>query len=420
MRKRLILGALCAIAMATAASAQDKLITVDGDVILGYRIDVGGSSIYYRLEDSDNAPLQSIAKDKVLMINKQDGTKVRLYDNDNAPQQASAPAGNTSSATTGNNKVTYESLSDAEKEANNKYIGLFNQDVISVVDNNGKKVRDANAAYTVFAIKEQSVIMNKDILVIPIMGSLLKEGNSWKFYYNKSDLYSAITFHIENLSSNTIYLDLGNTFFVMFGITNRFYVPSSTINTSVSSSGGAFSLGNTGISLGGASTKSTTNIEYSQRVIAIPQKSSYNLDAVPLYQGINGSETRVAVGMTLIGRGYTDKLYTKLFIPKDKKLKENDCCTYSPDNSPINFSFMLCYSFTEDCAATKSITSDFYLKQVVAYNSKSNGNIITNGDKSLLIYNTVGFRDLFLNTEKYFPLGEVRSLNDTESSSKTK
>ena len=50
MRKRLILGALCAIAMATAASAQDKIITMDGDVIPAYRIDVGGSSNNYSIE----------------------------------------------------------------------------------------------------------------------------------------------------------------------------------------------------------------------------------------------------------------------------------------------------------------------------------------------------------------------------------
>lgn len=412
MRKLLILGALCAIAMATVASAQDKLITVDGDVILGYRIDVGGSSIYYRLEDSDNAPLQSIAKDKVLIINKQDGTKVRLYDN--TPQQAAATAGNASSATTGDTKVTYESLSDAEKEANNKYIGQFNQDVLSVVDNKGKKVRDANRAYAVFAVKEQSVLMNQDIAISPIMGCLFKVSKSESVFINrKRDINPAITFHIENLSSNTIYLDLGNTFFVMFGTTNRFYVPSSSINSSVSSSGGAFSLGNTGISLGGASTTSTTNIEYSQRVIAIPPKSSQNLDAVPLYQGSDGSK-----GITRLSS--SGEIYTQLHIPKDKKLKENDCCTYSPDNSPINFYFILCYSFTEDCAATKSITSDYYLKQVVAYNSKSNDKLTTNGDKSLLIYNIVGFRDLAFKTDKYFPLGEVRSLNDTESSSKTK
>ena len=74
MRKRLILGALCAIAMATAASAQDKIITMDGDVIPAYRIDVGGSSIYYSIEDSDNSPVKKIDKDKVVMIKKQDGT----------------------------------------------------------------------------------------------------------------------------------------------------------------------------------------------------------------------------------------------------------------------------------------------------------------------------------------------------------
>ena len=204
----------------------------------------------------------------------------------------------------------------------------------------------------------------------------------------------------------------------MNGESTSYYVPSSTIDTSVSSSGGAFSFGYTGISLGGSSTNSSTNIAYSQRVIAIPAKSYRLLDAMPLYYDIV-KQTQIRNIQGLVPDAFHGYFYgNTIHFPKDKKLKDNDCCIYSPDNSPINLSFILRYSFTEDCAATKTISSDFFLKQVVAFNYKSKRFFNTSGNKSVLFYDFVGLG--FYKAGPYFPLGEVRSLNDTESSSKTK
>lgn len=59
--------------------AQDKIITKNGDVILAYQVDIGGSSIYYKLQNHDKANLKSINKSDVLMIKKQNGTVLNLY-----------------------------------------------------------------------------------------------------------------------------------------------------------------------------------------------------------------------------------------------------------------------------------------------------------------------------------------------------
>lgn len=50
--------------------AQDRVITKDGDVFDAYRLDIGGTYIYYTKEDNENADVQKIAKADVLMIKK--------------------------------------------------------------------------------------------------------------------------------------------------------------------------------------------------------------------------------------------------------------------------------------------------------------------------------------------------------------
>lgn len=372
MRKRLILGALCAIAMATAASAQDKIITMDGDVIPAYRIDVGGSSIYYSIEDSDNSPVKKIDKDKVVMIKKQDGTVQKLFEQGAAPAATPAAA----PAATGKTKVTVESLSPAAREANDRYLAMINQEITPYIEKDDGKRKEAKDAYMIFGLKDNSVAVNEDISVTAKLGYLCKEGKTWNFYtttfYGRDN---AVKFTVKNNTDNTIYLDLGNTFYTMLGTPACYYVPSSTINTSVSSSGGAVNIG-AGISLGGASTNSSTSVAYSQRVVAIPPMATRELEPMFMFN-LDGSYLGSKVyGMIMNNQfsGYGSREWV-MNLDKDQKLQETQKFSYTAETSPITFSFMVSYSMTEDCTATKSLTLNYFLKDIVAYKSASSMSI---------------------------------------------
>ena len=84
-----IMKRLCAILVllvlvTTSAMAQDLIVKQDGETIKGYRTDVGGTAVYYRLEDNDETPILSIPKADVLIIKMQDGTKIVM--DDDAPK----------------------------------------------------------------------------------------------------------------------------------------------------------------------------------------------------------------------------------------------------------------------------------------------------------------------------------------------
>lgn len=51
----------------TTASAQDILVTENGDAIKAWQVDMGGSKIYYRDGEGENAALKSIDKSSVLV-----------------------------------------------------------------------------------------------------------------------------------------------------------------------------------------------------------------------------------------------------------------------------------------------------------------------------------------------------------------
>lgn len=377
MRKRLILGALCAIAMATAASAQDKIITMDGDVIPAYRIDVGGSSIYYSIEDSDDSPVKKIDKDKVVMIKKQDGTVQKLFEQGatSAATPAAAPAA------TGKTKVTVESLSPAAREANERYLAMINQEITPYIEKDDGKRKEAKDVYMIFGLKDNSVAVNEDISVTAELGYLYKTGKTWDFYkvtYYGRD--NAVKFTVKNNTDNTIYLDLGNTFYTMLGTPACYYVPSSTINTSVSSTGSAVNIG-AGISLGGASTNSSTSVAYSQRVVAIPPMATRELEPMFMFN-LDGSylggptDSKVpGLFMNAYFSSYGSREWV-MNLDKDQKLQETQKFSYTAETSPITFSFMVSYSMTEDCAVSKSLTLNYFLKDIVAY--KSAGSMSTN------------------------------------------
>ena len=176
-------------------------------------------------------------------------------------------------------------------------------------------------------------------------------------------------------TKRTLYVDLGNSFFISMGQATCYYVPSSTTTTHGASSGGSVNLGAVtgalgiggvagtlanGINVGGGSTNSTTSTTYSQRVIAVPPMSSVNLPPQYFY----GKEERT------VTKGLKQDKYGEMYIlfPKDSEkglMRFGDRYSYTADNSPLQFSCVIAYSTEETCLSTKSITSNLYLRELI-------------------------------------------------------
>ena len=158
------------------------------------------------------------------------------------------------------------------------------------------KGKIANYGIAVFGIKENSVISNEDIEIIITKGVIQERGKKEPevFVTNEHLGKSALQFSIKNKTKQTIYLDLGNTFYTSMDHSVCYYIPTSTTTTTSSSGGGSVNLGAVagalgvggavgtianGVNVGGGSTNGTSTTTYSQRIIPIAPMGKTTLDA---------------------------------------------------------------------------------------------------------------------------------------------
>ena len=357
--------------------AQDRVITKEGDVMEVYRVDLGSTFIYYTLEDKDDAPLQKIAKADVLMIRKKDGTKIDVT----AAATATAPAPPAQTglaAQPGIVTLKREELTAEGKAANDALIEKLNCHVELVLkeskqEDAGKK--KANRGFAILGVKQNSVIANEDIEVGMTLGEMYQEKKVDVFYplkvyekfYVDCSYEPHICFSVKNKQNKTLYLDLGNTFYVSQGQPVCYYIPTASTTSSGSSGGGSLNLGAvagalgvggavgtlaSGISVGGGSSKSTSTTTYSQRVIGIPPYATVQLSPKPLYP---------------------DKSYPVFNFSSDCEggtMMVGDNYTYAEETSPLQMSLILAYSETENCERTKSAPINLYIRQLLGYHER--------------------------------------------------
>ena len=267
-----------ALLCANVVYSQDRLITKDGDVIDAYRIDIANTCIYYVKENNINAPVQKIAKSEVLMIKKKDGTKIDVANTDSHSESEE------------NTKVAQPPVYSDEQQqeinvANKKMIGKRNKFNIEFNQSKAKN-KPANLCVLGYELSEESVIFSGDLMIyhtFPLYGS----STSGKICPPFVDLGMLV--NIINQSEKTVYIDLANSFIVRGNNSESLYVPSSTTSSTSSSTGVGVNMGAVSNALGvggvagtlaqgvnigkGSSTVSTTTV-YSQRIIAIPPKST--------------------------------------------------------------------------------------------------------------------------------------------------
>ena len=349
-----LIVSLCAV---QSIIAQDVLITTEGDVMTVYIDDIGSSTIYYKTENSNAAQLQRIDKSKVYMIKKADGTKIDLSSSSTPITQTTTPA---------TAQPMNTELSEEAKQRNKEQIAGINSRVPQL-NEYAKIGKKADMLYYAFGISD--VIANDDIELEIIDNS------------GSSDLYArdrGITFTIKNNTQKTVYIDLGNTFFVSGSVATAYYTPTTTSTVSSNSSGvgvnlggvtGAMGIGGSvgklanGVTVGGGSNSTSVSVTYSQRVIAIPPLSKLTLEKMNFFTV--GAKYRASYDVYCVWD--TRKIYTR--VGKDD-IKTGDTFNYSNGNSPFKCNFYATYSFTEDCSIVKVIKTELYVRQIVAFDQR--------------------------------------------------
>lgn len=371
------------------AIAQDKLITKDGEVINAWNVDIGGSSIYYRSSNSKGATLKSIDKDKVLIIKKQDGTSVELYQ-----QAIENNISNRQEDNSISNSGQSVPLSPENKQRNNEFISRINS--LDPQYSKGNTDKDANRVLCMMGIGANSQLVNNDIEITPTIGhfffdqgtkgdlaekiqeNVVNEKGGLKYYHEIWNYSSnpALAISIKNKTNHTIYIDLANTFFTRGENAMAYYVPSSSSSSHGSSSGGGVNLGAvagalgvggavgtlaSGVNVGGGNSNGTVNTTYSQRVIAIPPMSSKSLDPQLLFI----KDGYLSKGLII------DSHYPKNWLPIfrfDKNmLKNGEKIKYEESESPLTFSFFVTYSASENFNQTQNAKLDFYLRELIGF-----------------------------------------------------
>ncbi|MDE7166573.1 MAG: hypothetical protein K2O17_06050 [Bacteroidaceae bacterium] len=329
--------------------AQDILVTEEGESITAWDVDISGAQkIYYKTAEGDDAPMKSIAKDKVLLWKKADGTKVRVGV-ETAPQSAVTQ---TKSAA----KISTPAPDASDPEANKLAINKFNSagDIRATKD---MKEKVAKKLIGLLNVAPQSVMADKNV---ELSFSPYEETFSNTGY----GFHIGVTVNVRNKTDKTIYIYLGNTFFLRHSVANPF-------NTSSASQ----------LAKEGQAAAATG---FSQNVIAIPAQSSLNLGDNLFF---------LKDKKDLFGQGFTTEYYTTnsqlngvyMNIQKDAAVKKNEERMFTSGQFPIDFGFKVAYSFSEDNTQLYNLDVQLYTKKIIGY------------DSSFVFY-----RDMFVGAPLYY------------------
>ncbi|MCC8117927.1 MAG: hypothetical protein LIP09_04145 [Bacteroidales bacterium] len=167
---------------------------------------------------------------------------------------------------------------------------------------------------------------------------------------------------MQNLTDQTIYLDLANTFIIDNGKSTSLFVPSATSVSTSKSTGGSVNLGSVanavgvggavgtianGVNVGGGSSNTSTTVTYSQRVVAIPPHSCVQLQNSWLW-GLDGLNPGMTIGEV---RYFTEA------------------------NSPCQTGYYITYGFDENISQPMTLSQNYYLYKLIGLNGGLLGSI---------------------------------------------
>ena len=358
---------IAAVILPAYSYAQDIIVMRDGSIVQSKVTEITSSEVKYKKYSNLDGPLYTIDKSAILAINYENGEKETFAAEEQAPTKV-APT-----------EVMSDEVSEEAMAENKRCIERVNG--LSPECTNDKKGK-ADYIFCTFAVSENSQLINDEMSLDFEWGHVdyLTSANNPTYVSNYSDSEHAMVAVVKNLTEKTIYIDLGNSFFIRGDQASAYYTPSATTVSNTSGSGvgvnagavaGALGIGGSvgklasGINVGGGSSSTTTNVTYSQRVIAIPPMSSKKLDYQFLFDGYSCN------GLVVSRPSKHRPLYTT-FTFKDEKGKKYDyqvgeTHSYSEENAPLRFSLVLSYSYTEHCSLTKSMKVNMYSEQILGF-----------------------------------------------------
>ena len=381
-KKLIALAALCV--AGSYASAQDLIVKKDGSVIQAKVTKVGTSEVEYKKWSNQDGPQYSIAVADILAINYQNGEK-ETFENVGAgsSQAAKSEADDQQSIV----QVKPEDLSPEAKAANDALIAKYNAPVeLNVSEKLERKIKTKPASNTsaIYGIKTNTIVANEDVELYFTLGTAKKKRPSgFRWVERNRGIDHTIMVSVRNKSSKTIYIDLGNTFYISAGQSLCYYVPTSTTTEQGSQRGlgvnlgsitGALGIGGVagtlanGINVGGGSTNSNATTTYSQRIVAVPPMGVINLSPQYMFGYTSRGETRTLTKGLIIGGDSYYGSFASVCFPKNSDkgpMLFGDRYRYTEENSPLQMSNILSYSFKEDCSSLKSINSSLYLRELI-------------------------------------------------------
>ena len=353
-----IINLILLLTVACFAYAQDLIVAKQGDPIKAWNIEISEKYVFYTAEPNENAPIQRMAKDNVLLIRKADGTAETLT---SAPSPAPT-------ATPVQNAPGFQ-VSAAGVEANKERVTAYNAFSAQFI---GKRTTSkAPRAFFTLGLAEQSVLQDDNLSMDVSIGEVtMDEGKvlfsktfrgvfGYKYFLNQ-----ALQITLTNKTSRTIYIDLANSFYKRGTEASAYYVPTSVASTDASTSGTSIGIPTVfgPVGLSSSKTHAVTITSYSQRIIAIPPRATKTLEAEMLFPkdfaGIDG----ITVDYAIKRRGYypiTDIGNTTLNI--------GDKVIFSENNSPVNLGAFITYGFDEAFTQSSNLFVELYARDCIGF-----------------------------------------------------
>ena len=149
-----------------------------------------------------------------------------------------------------------------------------------------------------------------------------------------------------------------------------------------------------GVSVSSGASNSSTTVEFSQRVVAIPPLSSRRLEPKFLFVANGRRFETSAKGIPyLMVRDDSDRFYWRTSVTAQyKNLQTGDVVDWSVGNSPLKLGVNIAYSFEEQCTKVHNLSVRLFMNRTYGIEGVRNGRPKKSSVKMLQGWNLPPFR----------------------------
>lgn len=358
---------IIALAMGISASAQNIIVTNEGESIKAYNLELAGSSIFYQTSTESNAPIQKMSKADILIIKMEDGTKVDPNASEQ-PQQGT-PAPQIGSIVPLNGNAASE---------NARQIAEFNRELTWEPDEKFLKKHQGkigNGYAGIMWVSENSQLYNGDVTIsyqrVYDSGASVMGSNPVTDYRSNIFVNPMVIVKVKNNTDRMIYLDLASCFVICGEDSTPYFVPVTTTvsNTNTSSKSSEYvdvkvsddkvkASDHTYVS---GSTSSVTSVKEAQQYLSVAPKATLSLEPMPICSN----------GLQRSGQmySYLSSLYLGRSVFPFENTPYGEVLDIDEQDSPFQFGSCVTYSFNPDHSDVRTIRTELYLKYVMCTSS---------------------------------------------------